>query len=132
MSIATLLSEVQHNPDSLKYHTFDIDEREDIQKLWKEVQMQNQSLPRGSNVVSKKDVSAVDDAKQKNLPQNQVLGMRINDQRLHNQASSESKSQCKGQSTLLDEKRQVMNGSIESYAAKIQKTADTVSAAYNR
>lgn len=45
MSIAMLLSEAQQNPDSLKYHIFDIDEREEIKKLWQEIQQRNKTPP---------------------------------------------------------------------------------------
>lgn len=40
-----LLSETHQDPESLKYHTFDIDEREEIQRLWQEIQTQNGSKP---------------------------------------------------------------------------------------
>ena len=39
-----LLSEAQQNPDSLQHHVFDIDEREEIQKLWQEIQQRNKIL----------------------------------------------------------------------------------------
>ena len=45
MSIAMLLSEAQQNPESLKHHIFDIDEREEIQKLWQEIQRRNRTPP---------------------------------------------------------------------------------------
>ena len=45
MSIAMLLSEAQQNPESLKHHIFDIDEREEIKKLWQEVQQRNKTPP---------------------------------------------------------------------------------------
>ena len=62
MSIATLLSEFQQNPQLPKYHTFDIDEREEIQKLWKEIQMQH-SL-RKTITPTKKDVTIIEDVEQ--------------------------------------------------------------------
>lgn len=45
MSIATLLSEVQQNPDAVNCHTFDIEEREEIQNLWQEIQQRNKTPP---------------------------------------------------------------------------------------
>lgn len=45
MSIAMLLSEVQQDPDAVNHHTFDIEEREDIQKLWQEIQRRNRTPP---------------------------------------------------------------------------------------
>ena len=45
MSIPMLLSEAQQNPESLKYHVFDIDQREEIQKLWQEIQRRNKTPP---------------------------------------------------------------------------------------
>ena len=39
-----LLSEAQQNPESLQHHVFDIDEREEIQKLWLEIQRRNRVL----------------------------------------------------------------------------------------
>lgn len=40
-----LLSEVQQNPDAVNHHTFDIEEREEIQKLWQEIQQRNKTPP---------------------------------------------------------------------------------------
>lgn len=45
LSIAMLLSEVQQNPDAVNHHTFDIEEREEIQKLWQEIQQRNRTPP---------------------------------------------------------------------------------------
>ena len=45
MSIAMLLSEAQQNPESLKHHVFDIEEREEIKKLWQEIQQRNKTPP---------------------------------------------------------------------------------------
>ncbi len=45
MSIAMLLSEVQQNPDAVYNHTFNIEEREEIQKLWQEIQQRNKTPP---------------------------------------------------------------------------------------
>ncbi len=45
MSIAILLSEVQQNPDAVNYHSFDIEEREEIQRLWQEIQQRNKTPP---------------------------------------------------------------------------------------
>ena len=49
MSIAMLLSDVQQNPDAVNYHTFDIEEREEIQNLWQQIQQRNKTPPPHSN-----------------------------------------------------------------------------------
>ncbi len=40
-----LLSEAQQDPEALKHHVFDIDEREEIQRLWQEIQQRNKTPP---------------------------------------------------------------------------------------
>ena len=61
MAIAMLLSEAETNPEKLKHHTFDIDEREEIQKLWREIQRGKKSpppVPEHAKSTSSKEPSA--------------------------------------------------------------------------
>ena len=46
MAIATLLSESQQSPPSLPHHIFDIEDREEIRKLWQEIQEKNSNTPK--------------------------------------------------------------------------------------
>ena len=41
MSIATLLAESQQTPPSLTHHIFDIEDREEVRKLWQDIQVKN-------------------------------------------------------------------------------------------
>ena len=43
MSIATLLAESQQTPPSLTHHIFDIEDREEVRKLWQDIQVKNDS-----------------------------------------------------------------------------------------
>ena len=61
ISIAMLLSEAQQNPESLKHHTFSIEEREEIQKLWQEIQQRNKDLPPTTPLIKKRTRWTVDD-----------------------------------------------------------------------
>ena len=46
MAIATLLSESQQSSPSLTNHVFDIEDREEIRKLWQDIQEKNSNVPR--------------------------------------------------------------------------------------
>ena len=45
MAIATLLSESQQFPPILTHHVFDVEDREEIRKLWQEIQ-ENNNIPK--------------------------------------------------------------------------------------
>ena len=49
MSIATLLAESQQPPPSLTHHIFDIEDREEVRKLWQDIQEKNNASKTSAN-----------------------------------------------------------------------------------
>ena len=53
MSIATLLAESQQPPPSLTHHIFDIEDREEVRKLWQDIQAKNNTSKTSANALTK-------------------------------------------------------------------------------
>ncbi|KAK0516910.1 hypothetical protein JMJ35_000065 [Cladonia borealis] len=53
MSIATLLAESQQPPPSLTHHIFDIEDREEVRKLWQDIQEKNNISKTSTNALTK-------------------------------------------------------------------------------
>ena len=53
MSIATLLAESQQSPPSLTHHIFDIEDREEVRKLWQDIQEKNNTSKQSANALTK-------------------------------------------------------------------------------
>ena len=53
MSIATLLAESQQPPPSLTHHIFDIEDREEVRKLWQDIQEKNNTSKQSANALTK-------------------------------------------------------------------------------
>ncbi|KAL2039539.1 hypothetical protein N7G274_007811 [Stereocaulon virgatum] len=51
MAIATLLSESQQSPPSLMNHVFDIEDREEIRRLWQDIQERNSNVLRPTSPI---------------------------------------------------------------------------------
>ena len=58
MSIATLLSESQQPPLSLTHHIFDIEDREEVRKLWQDIQEKNNTSKASANALTNMDGGA--------------------------------------------------------------------------
>ena len=58
MSIATLLAESQQPPPSLTHHIFDIEDREEVRKLWQDIQEKNNTSKTSANALMKIDGAA--------------------------------------------------------------------------
>ena len=52
MSIATLLAESQQPPLSLTHHIFDIEDREEVRKLWQDIQEKNNNSKASANALT--------------------------------------------------------------------------------
>ncbi len=55
MSIATLLAESQQPPPSLTHHIFDIEDREEVRKLWQDIQAKNNTSRTSADALMKMD-----------------------------------------------------------------------------
>ena len=55
MSIATLLAESQQPPPSLTHHIFDIEDREEVRKLWQDIQAKNNTSRTSADPLLKMD-----------------------------------------------------------------------------
>ena len=53
MSIATLLAESQQPPPSLTHHIFDIEDREEVRKLWQDIQEKNNTSKTSADAFTK-------------------------------------------------------------------------------
>ena len=53
MSIATLLAESQQTPPSLTHHIFDIEDREEVRKLWQNIQVKNNTSESSADTPTK-------------------------------------------------------------------------------
>lgn len=53
MSIATLLAESQQTPPSLTHHIFDIEDREEVRKLWQDIQVKNNTTKASADTPTK-------------------------------------------------------------------------------
>ena len=58
MSIATLLAESQQTPPSLSHHIFDIEDREEVRKLWQDIQVKNNASKASTDTATKMDDGA--------------------------------------------------------------------------
>ena len=58
MSIATLLAESQQTPPSLTHHIFDIEDREEVRKLWQDIQVKNNTSKASADTPTKMDGGA--------------------------------------------------------------------------
>ena len=58
MSIATLLAESQQTPPSLTHHIFDIEDREEVRKLWQDIQVKNNNSKSSADIATKIDGEA--------------------------------------------------------------------------
>ena len=58
MSIATLLAESQQTPPSLTHHIFDIEDREEVRKLWQDIQVKNSTSKASGDTPTKMNSGA--------------------------------------------------------------------------
>lgn len=121
MSIAMLLSEAQQNPDALKYHTFDIEEREEIQKLWQEIQRRNKTLPPPPSIGAVAEVPPIWTSEE-----NRLLAKLRNDglswEAMSNKMDGRSAVAC----------RQHYQATFEDVKHKEEDKMDKLAAAYER